>query len=187
VQYAIVNDDNEPFQSGCGTEELDSDGVDSSGAEIGPFYCFVGESVVYLPADWIAEKGFGADGREFAVAYVVAHEIGHHMQAINGNLERKVMGEVESIQIELQADCLAGVWARTLGRRASWRVTTWTRRSAWPKISAILQECHSNKRTATPRNGCRGSRAVTRVGSEEPAIPQASAEQRRRRRIMESS
>lgn len=89
-------------------------------AAMGPFYC-PGDSRVYLDMaffDDMAER-FRAGG-DFARAYVIAHEIGHHVQNLLGVSEqtqrlRQRLSEVEynkvSVRVELQADCFAGVWA----------------------------------------------------------------------------
>jgi predicted metalloprotease len=86
----------------------------------GPFYC-PGDQKVYLDLEFFAElqRRFGAPG-DFAQAYVIAHEVGHHVQTLLG-ISRQVReaqsragkAEANSIQVrmELQADCLAGVWA----------------------------------------------------------------------------
>lgn len=87
---------------------------------VGPFYC-PGDEKVYLDLDFFDELSsrFGAPG-DFAGAYVIAHEVGHHVQNVLG-IEEKVrqaragLSETEanalSVLVELQADCFAGVWA----------------------------------------------------------------------------
>lgn len=76
---------------------------------VGPFYCPL-DKKAYVDLAFYEELAnrFGAPG-DFAQAYVIAHEIGHHVQNLRGALGR---GEVSSIETELQADCLAGAWAR---------------------------------------------------------------------------
>lgn len=87
---------------------------------VGPFYC-PNDRKVYLDTAFFRdmERKLGAPG-EFARAYVIAHEVGHHVQNQLGILgkvdrERRGMGEAESnalqVRIELQADCFAGLWA----------------------------------------------------------------------------
>nr|WP_299201158.1 neutral zinc metallopeptidase [uncultured Brumimicrobium sp.] len=87
----------------------------------GPFYC-PGDKKVYMDLDFFKEleTRFGAKGGDFAMAYVIAHEVGHHVQTILG-ITRKVrqiqsgMSKVEAnkmtVKQELQADFYAGVWA----------------------------------------------------------------------------
>ncbi|MGV8953949.1 MAG: neutral zinc metallopeptidase [Cypionkella sp.] len=98
-------------QSPCG---------DASGAT-GPFYCPTDQKV-YLDTDFFTtmSQELGANG-DFAMAYVVAHEIGHHVQDELGILAKanQVRSQVSteesnaiSVRIELQADCLSGIWAR---------------------------------------------------------------------------
>jgi predicted metalloprotease len=90
-------------------------------AAMGPFYC-PGDEKVYIDLDFYRElrNRFQAPG-DFAQAYVIAHEVGHHVQnllGIAGQVDalRRQMGERESnalqVRMELQADCFAGVWAR---------------------------------------------------------------------------
>lgn len=85
----------------------------------GPFYC-PADSKVYLDTDFFSDlkNRFGAPG-DFAQAYVIAHEVGHHIQNLSGRSawlqeQRRTLPETEfnraSVMMELQADCYAGVW-----------------------------------------------------------------------------
>src|SRR5450432_145985 len=103
---------------------LFTDAVESAcgmnSAAVGPFYC-PPDRRVYLDLGFFAEldRRFGAPG-DFAQAYVIAHEVGHHVQNLLGisdrvQAERARLSEIAanrlSVETELQADCLAGVWA----------------------------------------------------------------------------
>ena len=93
--------------------------------EMGPFYC-PADQKVYVDLAFYDElrSRFGAPG-DFAEAYVLAHEMGHHIQALTG-IEKQVRAEQQSqpdrandlsVRMELQADCLAGVWGNQAGKR----------------------------------------------------------------------
>ncbi len=91
-----------------------------AGSSTGPFYC-PGDEKVYIDLGFYQEleSRFGASG-DFAQAYVLAHEIGHHVQkilGIFGSGEGGAQSNRHSVEIELQADCFAGVWASTARER----------------------------------------------------------------------
>jgi predicted metalloprotease len=98
------------YQSGCGAAQ----------SAMGPFYCPTDQKI-YLDTEFFNElsQRFQAPG-EFAEAYVIAHEVGHHVQDLMGTLgqanqlqarESNTQANATQVKIELQADCYAGVWA----------------------------------------------------------------------------
>jgi predicted metalloprotease len=97
-------------QSGCGVAQ----------AAMGPFYCPTDQRIYIDPAFFNElDRRFGAPG-DFAQAYVIAHEVGHHIQNLEGTLDRassaqarasRTEGNQIQVGVELQADCYAGVWA----------------------------------------------------------------------------
>jgi predicted metalloprotease len=97
-------------RSGCGFGQ----------AEMGPFYC-PNDQRVYIDLGFYSElkQRFGAPG-DFAQAYVITHEIGHHVQHLLGAFEkhpsREGAGE-SSVRMELQADCYAGIWGHSTQQR----------------------------------------------------------------------
>jgi uncharacterized protein len=101
--------------SGCGTAQ----------ATTGPFYCPQDEKVYIDLSFWRELKQFGGDTGDFAQAYVVAHELGHHVQKLLGieqrmrRLSQQDEGEQNplSVDLELQADCFAGVWGHSTEQR----------------------------------------------------------------------
>jgi hypothetical protein len=108
---------NEMTPSACGTGQ----------AAMGPFYCPLDQKV-YLDLSFFQEldQKFGAPG-DFAQAYVIAHEVGHHVQNLTGAAEKvqaaqqrartKAEANQYSVMLELQADCYAGVWAHDAAPR----------------------------------------------------------------------
>ncbi len=91
--------------SACGT----------ASTAVGPFYCPI-DRKVYVDLSFYDElrQRFGAPG-DFAQAYVIAHELGHHVQNLTDNIGAR--GNKEQVAVELQADCLAGAWANDANRR----------------------------------------------------------------------
>lgn len=103
-------------QSACG----------QAGSSSGPFYC-PGDQKLYLDTDFFRElkTEFGAPG-DFAQAYVIAHEVGHHVQNLVGTMDKvnqaqsrssEVQANQLSVRLELQADCYAGIWAKSAQSR----------------------------------------------------------------------
>ena len=96
-------------------------------AASGPFYC-PGDYKIYIDLSFLSElKRMGAPG-DFAFAYVIAHEVGHHIQNITGVASKvrkqqsqvsKIQANALSVKLELQADCLAGIWIHQTEKRSA--------------------------------------------------------------------
>jgi predicted metalloprotease len=105
------------IQSACGV----------GSAQAGPFYC-PGDYKVYIDLSFLNQlRQMGAPG-DFAFAYVIAHEVGHHVQNLVGIARQvqtqkqqvsKVQANALSVRMELQADCLAGIWINHTEKRKS--------------------------------------------------------------------
>ena len=102
-------------QSGCGAAQ----------SAMGPFYC-PSDQGIYLDTSFFSQMDKMSGGGDFAYAYVVAHEMGHHIQTITGVSDkvRDLQGRVNQaegnqlqVRMELQADCFAGVWAAKNAQR----------------------------------------------------------------------
>jgi len=101
-------------QSGCGAAQ----------SAMGPFYCPTDKQIYIDPAFFNElSRRFGAPG-DFAQAYVIAHEVGHHIQDLEGTLDKAQAAQARTsatggnaiqVGVELQADCYAGVWAARSG------------------------------------------------------------------------
>jgi predicted metalloprotease len=92
-------------QSGCGTAT----------SSVGPHYCPL-DQTIYLDETFFAEltNQLGAKGGDVAEAYVIGHEVGHHIQNQLNIIDQGQESNADSVKIELQADCLAGLWLGSL-------------------------------------------------------------------------
>ncbi len=110
TNYVVLDNGAAPMQSACAGTPATADG--------GPFYCSVGgalpsgstsEPIIYVGATWLAQAMSEVNplNYDFAVASVIAHEFGHHVQHVLGLSETALPGKF----MELSADCLGGVWS----------------------------------------------------------------------------
>ncbi|WP_433290947.1 KPN_02809 family neutral zinc metallopeptidase [Pseudonocardia sp. CA-142604] len=112
-------------------------GCGGATSDVGPFYCPT-DNEIYIDLSFFREleTRFGAEGGPFARAYVIAHEYGHHVQALLGTNQRVRAGDAGptsgSVRLELQADCYAGVWAN--------HATSVPTASGRPLITDVTQE-----------------------------------------------
>jgi predicted metalloprotease len=120
-------------------------GCGNASSDAGPFYC-PGDQKLYIDPGFYAvmEERLRAPG-DFAQAYVIAHEVGHHVQNLIGATRLRPKGENEnqtSVRVELQADCFAGVWGHTA--KASLNITDEDLREAVNAAHAIGDDTLGN-------------------------------------------
>ncbi|MBN8608623.1 MAG: neutral zinc metallopeptidase [Caulobacterales bacterium] len=124
----------------------------NASSDVGPFYC-PGDSYLYIDPTFyqVMQDRLRAPG-DFAQAYVIAHEVGHHVQNLIGATQRQLPGENQnqtSVRVELQADCFAGVWGHTA--QASLAIDDADLREALNAAHAIGDDAlgHSDERQFT--------------------------------------
>jgi hypothetical protein len=143
-------------------------------AAMGPFYC-PADRIVYLDMNFfsVMSQRLGAPG-QFAQAYVVAHEVGHHVQNLLGISDKvdaarqrgtEAQANAMSVRLELQADCFAGVWAKRSQSEQGWRLEQGDIETALNAASQIGDDTLQRKSrgTVVPESFTHGTSAQ-RVG-----------------------
>lgn len=112
-------------------EQAVSTACGTASSEVGPFYC-PGDETVYIDLGFMnqLQEQLGATGR-YAQAYIVAHEVGHHLQRLTGTQQQVAQatranpGQANALSVatELQADCFAGVWGRDANDQGNVQIT----------------------------------------------------------------
>jgi predicted metalloprotease len=134
------------------TTAVATEGCGNASSSTGPFYCPADRKLYVDPSFYQEmESHLHAPG-DFAQAYVIAHEVGHHVQSLLGATRVKIKGESQnqgSVRIELQADCLAGVWGHSA--RASLEINDEDLAEALNAAHAIGDDTlgHANEREFT--------------------------------------
>jgi predicted metalloprotease len=152
------------YPTGCGQGE----------AAMGPFYC-PADRIVYLDMGFFdtMSQRLGAPG-QFAQAYVIAHEVGHHVQNLLGISDKvdaarqrgsEAQANAMSVRLELQADCFAGVWAKRSQSEQGWRLEQGDIETALNAASQIGDDTLQRKArgTVVPESFTHGTSAQ-RVG-----------------------
>jgi uncharacterized protein len=145
-------------QSGCGAAE----------AAMGPFYCSL-DQTIYIDMGFFQELR-GTSNSDFAQAYVLAHEVGHHVQhilGISGKIREqrarsdKVTSNNLSVRLELQADCFAGIWGNATAKDQSANITETEIRAALETAAEIGDDVLQQQagRVANPHTFTHGSAA----------------------------
>jgi predicted metalloprotease len=137
---------------------------------MGPFYC-PNDQKVYIDLRFyqVLEQQLGAPG-QFAQAYVVAHEVGHHVQQQLGIMDRvaelrsradEARANAISVRVELQADCFAGVWAARSQKENGWRLESGDIEAALNAAAKIGDDALQRKSqgTVVPESFTHGSSA----------------------------
>ena len=145
-------------QSGCGAAE----------AAMGPFYCSL-DQTIYIDMSFFQELR-GTSNSDFAQAYVLAHEVGHHVQhilGISGKIREqrarsdKVTSNNLSVRLELQADCFAGIWGNATAKDQNANITETEIRAALETAAEIGDDVLQQQagRVANPHTFTHGSAA----------------------------
>jgi predicted metalloprotease len=164
-------------QTTCGTGQ----------SAMGPFYC-PNDQTVYIDLSFYQDMKKRLGGGDFAQGYVIAHEVGHHVQHLLG-IDQKVRqaqsrasqaeGNRLSVRLELQADCFAGVWDAPRRTGVFWSPATWRPLYTRPKPSATTAcngktragWCRTASPTAPHSSATCGSSAASRLAIPMCAIP----------------
>ncbi len=134
------------------TDRVNTGGCGGATSAVGPFYCPADKKLYIDPGFYDVMKHKLKAPGDFAQAYVIAHEVGHHIQNLIGSSRLKINGESReeiSVRVELQADCLAGVWGHTA--RADLSITDEDLEEATRAAHAIGDDAlgHRDKRKFT--------------------------------------